>query len=195
MTKKEITQTQIIIEYFKNNPNRDIHHPEIVDWVVSEYKKRTNRVFRDPDRQIRQLHQNGFLIKVKKGVYCYDPDFVVHKELENFTPEQKRKILKRDNYRCVVCGKGKREGVELQVDHIKSKDKGGKATIANGETLCAKHNFKKKNYNQTETGKKMFIRLYEASKAIGDSDVMDFCAQILEVYEINDVNGHIVWKK
>ena len=47
----------------------------------------------------------------------------------------------------------------------------------------------------TETGKKMFIRFYEESKAIGDSDVMDFCAQILEVYEINDVNGHIVWKK
>jgi len=34
------TQEQLIIEYFKNNPNRDIKHPEIVDWVVAEYKER-----------------------------------------------------------------------------------------------------------------------------------------------------------
>ena len=46
------------------------------------------------------------------------------------------------------------DGVELQVDHIKPKDKGGKATFENGQTLCATHNFRKKNYRQTETGKK-----------------------------------------
>ncbi len=46
-----ITQAEIILEYFKQNPKRDIEHSEIVDWVVVEYKKRTNKVFRDPDRQ------------------------------------------------------------------------------------------------------------------------------------------------
>ncbi|PJB50739.1 MAG: HNH endonuclease, partial [Candidatus Brennerbacteria bacterium CG_4_9_14_3_um_filter_43_9] len=28
-------------------------HPEVVDWVVFTYKKRTGKVFRDPDRAIR----------------------------------------------------------------------------------------------------------------------------------------------
>jgi len=192
---KQITQKEIIIEYFKKNPNRKIPHPEIVDWALEEYKKRTGKTFRDPDRQIRQLHQSGFLIKVKKGVYKYDPDFIENKELENFTEEQKKVILERDNYKCVICGKGIKDGVELHVDHIKPKDKGGKATIENGQTLCSTHNFRKKNYKQTETGKKMFIRLYEAAKAIEDKETMEFCAQILEVFEKNKVNGHIKWKK
>lgn len=192
---KKITQKEIVMEYFKKNPKRDIPHPEIVDWVVSEYLTRTKNVFRDPDRQIRQLHQSGFLIKVKKGVYRFDPEFVQERKLEDFTPEQKQIILKRDGYRCVICGKGKAEGVDLQVDHIKPKDKGGKAIIENGQTLCAMHNFRKKNYKQTETGKKMFIRLYEAAKNINDIDTMNFCAEILEVFEKNDINGHIIWKK
>ncbi len=191
----KITQAEIIMEFFKNNPKRDIHHPEIVDWVLEEFKNRTGKIFRDPDRQIRQLHQNGYLIKIAKGVYRYDPDFVEKRELENFNQAQKEIILKRDDYRCVICGRGRKDGIELHVDHIKPKDKGGKATIENGQTLCSTHNFRKKNYKQTETGKKMFIRLYEAAKKIGDTETMKFCAQILEVFEENDINGHIIWKK
>ena len=41
----------------------------------------------------------------------------------------------------------------------------------------------------------MFIRLYESSKAINDSKTMEFCRQILEVFEKNNVNGHIEWRK
>ncbi len=192
---REITQAEIIMEFFKKRPEINIKHPEIVDWATIQYKKRTSKTFRDPDRQIRQLHQNGFLIKISKGVYKYDPKFVINKELENFTQEQKKQILKRDNFRCVICAKGLQDGVELHVDHIKPKDKGGKATLENGQILCAMHNFRKKNYKQTETGKKMFIRLYEASKVINDTDTINFCTQILKVFEKNNINGHIVWKK
>ena len=32
----------------RKDPNRNIPHPEIVDWVTAEYKKRTGQVFRDP---------------------------------------------------------------------------------------------------------------------------------------------------
>jgi len=189
------TQLDLIMEYFKKNPKRDIKHPEIVDWVVAEYQKRTGKVFRDPDRGIRSLSQNGLLIKVGKGVYRYDPDFVVNRELEDFTEAQKLAIMKRDNFRCVVCGRGVADGVEIQVDHIKPKDQGGKAEIENGETLCAQHNFQKKNYKQTESGKRFFIRLYEAAKKNNDKALVDFCTQILEVYEKNNVNGHIVWER
>jgi hypothetical protein len=189
------SQLDLIMEYFKKNPRRDIKHPEIVDWVVAEYKKRTGKVFRDPDRGIRSLSQSGLLIKIAKGVYRYDPDFVMKRDLEDFTPAQKEAIMKRDNYRCVICGRGVAEGVELHVDHIKPKDRGGKAEIENGETLCAQHNFQKKNYKQTESGKRFFIRLYEAAKKNNDKQMQEFCRQILEVYERNNVNGQIVWKK
>lgn len=113
------------------------------------------------------------------------------KTFEDFTQVQKEVIFKRDKYQCVFCGLGKREGIEIQASHILR----GESTIKNGETLCAQHNFQKKNYKQTESGKRFFIRLYELAKSKGDKGLQEFCAQILEVYEKNDVNGHIVWKK
>lgn len=192
---KKISQIDLLKQYFVKNPNKDISHPEVVDWATKTYKRKTGKIFRDPDRGIRYLAQKGFLIKIKKGVYRYDPSLVKNRILEDFSATQKKEILKRDNYKCVICGKGRKEGLELHIDHIKPKDLGGKATLSNGQTLCAPHNFKKKNFKQTETGKKMFIRLYEMAKEIGDKETMIFCAQILQVFEDNNVNGHIEWKK
>ena len=193
--KNNQVQKDLIIEFFKKNPNRDIEHPEVVDWVVATYKKRTGNVFRDPDRAIRHLAQGGFLIKIAKGVYRYDPSKAHKRELQDFTAAQKEAILKRDGYKCVICGKGLKDGVELHVDHIKPKDKGGEATIENGQVLCGQHNYQKKMLNQTETGKKMFIRLYELAKSEKNKELMKFCADVLETYERHNVNGHIVWKR
>ncbi|MBK8470767.1 MAG: HNH endonuclease [Sphingobacteriales bacterium] len=192
---KGLSQMELVKEFFINNPLRDIQHPEVVDWVVAEWKKQTGEVFRDPDRAIRYLAQKGFLIKVAKGVYRYDPEHVHNRVLQDFTAAQKAQILERDGYRCVICGRGEQEGIELHIDHIKAKDFGGEATIENGQTLCAQHNFLKKNFKQTETGKKMFIRLYELAKGQKDETLQKFCAEILEVFERNDINGHIEWKK
>ena len=69
---KKFTQLDLLLEFFKNHPNRNITHPEIVDWSTKEWEKRTGNVFRDPDRGIRSLHQKGYLIKVRKGVYRYE---------------------------------------------------------------------------------------------------------------------------
>lgn len=192
---KNLIQKDLIVEFFKKNPNRDIKHPEVVDWVVSAYKKKTGNVFRDPDRAIRHLAQSGFLIKISKGIYKYNPKMVCRIKLEDFTPEQKAAILKRDGYKCVQCGIGKREGAELHVDHIIPKDWGGKATIKNGQTLCSRCNFLKKNLKQTESGKKMFIRMYELAKSENNKEIMKFCSDILETYERHNVNGRIVWKR
>ena len=193
--KNNHIQKDLIIEFFKKNPNRDIKHPEVVDWVVVTYKKRTGNVFRDPDRAIRHLSQSGFLIKIAKGIYRYDPKKAHTRELEDFTAVQKEAILKRDGYKCVICGRGKKDGVDLHIDHIKPKDFGGEARIENGQTLCSQHNFIKKNLKQTETGKKMFIRLYELAKSEKNEELIKFCADVLGTYEKYGINGHIVWKK
>ena len=187
--------SDLIIEYFKKHPNKDLSHGPVVDWVEEECKKIYGRKPRDTWRAIRKLHQEGFLIKVKKGVYKYDPDYVSKKELDDFTPELKRLILERDGYKCVICGRTEKEGYELHVDHILPKDKGGKATLENGQTLCSICNFRKKNYNQTESGKKMFIKLWETAKRLGDEKTQNFCEEILNTYEKYNINGHIEWKK
>ena len=195
MQEKKITQMEIIMQYFKNHPNRDIKHPEIVDYVTEEYKKLTGNVLRDPDRAIRKLSQEGFLIKIAKGIYRYDPEYVVKRELEDFSESDKEAIKKRDGYKCVICGLGPENGVELQVDHILPKDKGGRATIDNGQTLCAKHNFIKKNYGQTEMSKKLFVNMYNIAKRNCDERTKEFASAILEVYEKFEIDTHIVWKK
>lgn len=196
MNKKQISQLDLIMEFFKANPKRDISHPEVVDWVSAEWQKRTGKVFRDPDRGIRSLHQRGYLQKIAKGVYRYEPEMVhLREDLEDFSPALKRQILERDGYKCVICGFGKKEGVELHIDHIKPKDLGGKATLQNGQTLCARHNFLKKNLKQTEMGKKMFLQMLETAKENDDKELIAFLREVLEVYEKHNINGHIVWKK
>lgn len=192
MAKKTISQ--LIKLYFINHPREDLEHGPVVDWVTEQYLKEHKTPPRDIWRGIRKLHQDGYLIKVQDGIYRYDPGFIENRELEDFSPSQKELIFKRDNFRCVICGLGVNDGVTIHADHIKPKDLGGKAEINNGQTLCATHNFRKKNYKQTESGKRMFIRLYEAAKALGDSKTMEFCKEILETYDEYDINGHISWK-
>lgn len=177
------------------HPNEDLEHGPVVDWVENQYLKICNKKPRDTWRGIRKLHQEGFLIKIKKGVCKYDPNNIVKRELEDFTEEQKKEILELDGYKCVICGKGIKEGIELHIDHIKPKDLGGEAIVENGQTLCAQHNFIKKNLKQTETGKKMYIRLYELAKKERNEELIKFCGDILKVYEKYNINGHIEWKK
>ena len=76
LMKNNIPQSKIIIEYFKKHPNKNIKHPKVVDWAMREYEKRTGEKFRDPDREIRKLAQEGILIKIAKGVYKFDPNVV-----------------------------------------------------------------------------------------------------------------------
>lgn len=192
---KQKSIRDLLIEYFKAHPRQDIAHGPVVDWVETRYKRLYNRKPRDTWRSIRSLHETGFLIKVRKGIYHYDPEAVKERKLEDFTPEQKKQIFERDDYRCVQCGRRQDEGYELHADHRVPKDKGGKAKVENGQTLCSVCNFRKKNYGRTESGKKMLIRLWETSIKIGDEKTKKFCEEVLSVYKKFDINGHIEWKK
>lgn len=195
LKNKNVAQINIIKEYFEMYPNMEIHTKDVVDWVTSTYLERTGKIFRDPDRGIRSLYQKGFLQKISKGIYKYDPQYAQNKRQEDFTNYQKNEILRRDGYRCVICGAGRENGAELHIDHIKPKDMGGLATIENGQTLCSRHNFLKKNLNQTETGKKMFIRLYELAKQENNQELQEFATEILKTFEEFNINGHIEWER
>lgn len=198
MTESENqSQADFVKSYFENNPNREISHTESKAALERGWEALTGKRFEDADRQIRRLHQDGFLMKVRKGVYKYDPSLVSDTALEDFSAADKKKILERDNYRCVRCGLGREDGVELHVDHIKPKDLGGTATIQNGQTLCGKHNYMKKNHSQSEVGKRMFMSLHES--ALADSDPMaielvKFSEAVLKVYEKYNIDSHIEWR-
>ncbi len=45
-------------------------------------------------------------------------------------------ILKRDNYKCTLCGKSPEDGIKLEVDHKHPIAKGGTSQLNNLHTLC-----------------------------------------------------------
>lgn len=57
------------------------------------------------------------------------------------------KVLKRDNYKCVYCGKSPaiHPGIILHIDHIKPFSKDGDNSLENLQTLCNKCNLGKGN--------------------------------------------------
>jgi len=62
-------------------------------------------------------------------------------ELPNLLTDQiKQQVYKRDNYQCLCCGKERRKGVSLEIDHILPIAMGGKNTPSNLQTLCRQCN-------------------------------------------------------
>lgn len=189
MPQKSIKE--LALEYFEMHPNEDLTHGPVVDWIEKEYIKLGGTKPRDPWRDIRKLHQEGKLIKVSKGIYRYDPSYIQEVELFDFPPEIKEEIFRNDNYQCVVCGRGRKDGVEICADHKMPKDLGGSNTLDNGQTLCAEHNLLKKNYSQTEAGKRYVIKIYETAIAISDERMIKFCGDIFDVYDKHGINHHV----
>lgn len=54
-------------------------------------------------------------------------------------------VLKRDGFRCQICGRTAQDGVKLHVDHIVPVSKGGKTEMSNLRTLCSDCNVGKKD--------------------------------------------------
>lgn len=193
--QRRLSQQELIHSYYRRHPGRTIPHREVVDWVIQEWQSRTGKSLRDPDRAIRKLYQEGRLIKDGKGLYRYEPGLEAGRKLIPFTTAQRQQIFARDGYRCVICGIGANEGSELHADHVKPVDRGGESTVENGQTLCSTHNNRKKNFGQTETGKKMFRHLLEAARASGDEELEAFIVDVLRTYDAHGINSHITWRE
>ncbi|MBQ1568110.1 MAG: HNH endonuclease [Erysipelotrichaceae bacterium] len=52
-------------------------------------------------------------------------------------------VMKRDEFRCVLCGREADDGVKLHVDHILLVSKDGKTVMNNLRTLCSDCNLGK----------------------------------------------------
>lgn len=59
------------------------------------------------------------------------------------TPTLRYEILKRDNFRCQICGSTAQDGVKLHIDHIVPVSKGGHTTADNLRVLCDRCNLGK----------------------------------------------------
>lgn len=179
------------MEFFENHPNQEIPHALVLAWVDPKYEEAHGRRPLDTRRRIRDLAKENKLTKIRDGVYKYDPNRVQGVKLRGFSETTKRDALERDNYQCVLCGRGREDGITLTVDHIIPRDNDGPNTLENAQTLCSQHNLLKKNYSQTEAGKRYFIRMHETAVANQDEKMMEFCRAVFDAYDEYEVDFHI----
>ena len=66
-------------------------------------------------------------------------------ERAKMTDSLRYDVLKRDGFRCCLCGASASDGAVLHVDHIKPVSKGGKTEYNNLQTLCDRCNLGKSN--------------------------------------------------
>ena len=176
MTEKSVTH--YIKEYFEKHPNEEVEHGSVVDYVFRFIPRA-----RDPWRAIRKLYQEGYLIKVRKGVYKRIPGYQGDVVLSPFPPEVKEAIFKRDNYRCVVCGNGRHNGYEIHADHIKPQSMEGESTLENGQTLCSEHNLMKKKYGTTDFLNKYSKKMLKLAKQHKDKKTESLFSSILNILD------------
>jgi hypothetical protein len=71
-----------------------------------------------------------------------------HENSRNVPDRLRLKVLNRDNFRCVFCGKSPATdfGTRLHIDHIVPFSKGGKSILENLQTLCEECNLGKGNW-------------------------------------------------
>ena len=92
---------------------------------------------------------SGYRNREKKIEYQAEQDKKAAQR--QFIAEQRRlmtdklryEILKRDGFRCQICGATANDGVKLHVDHIYPVSKGGKTVPENLRTLCERCNMGK----------------------------------------------------
>lgn len=187
------TIEKLILEFFMNHPNTEFKHAPIDKWVTEQYTKENEdkNPPQDVPRAVRELALIGRLVRVKRGLFKYDPDQDHKIEFQDFPEHVKQAIFERDGYKCKVCGLGREDGVEIAADHKIPRSKNGKNTLENGQTLCIQHNNLKKNYSQTEAGKKYFIEIYNTAVANDDQLMIAFCKSVFDAYDKHYVNGHI----
>lgn len=64
----------------------------------------------------------------------------IKEQRQQVTDNIRYDVLRRDNFRCKICGASANDGVKLEVDHIVPVSKGGKSTMDNLQTLCERCN-------------------------------------------------------
>ena len=89
-------------------------------------------------------------IKHKKGDVEFEKsikDAIFKLRTRNINERDRLKIFKRENYRCVICGKSPvtHQKITLHIDHIKPFSREGDNSLENLRTLCDKCNLAKGN--------------------------------------------------
>lgn len=98
----------------------------------------------------RNSYYSGHTYEMREVIYFYNESLKIIKNQEVskyqrtlMSDSLRYNIMKRDGFRCVLCGATQKDGVKLHVDHIVPVSKGGKTILTNLRTLCDRCNMGK----------------------------------------------------
>lgn len=72
-----------------------------------------------------------------------DRQRIILRERRLLTASMRYDVLRRDGFRCQICGATQKDGVLLHVDHIVPVSRGGRTEMSNLRTLCDRCNLGK----------------------------------------------------
>ena len=131
-------------ELFDNLKNKN--NPEFKVVIYINYSSRKGRVkkkkyqFYYKDQFYNKMQE---YLKLKEEKKLYEISSRV--ERSKMSESMRYDVLKRDGFRCKICGASSKDGANLQVDHIIPVSKGGKTEMNNLQTLCSRCNIGKSN--------------------------------------------------
>lgn len=120
--------------------------------VVVNYCNKNYDILNKKDRYVKFDELKSIYYEWKNSKK-YSETTKKERKLMNYTLREE--VLKRDGYKCCVCGKTEKDGVRLEIDHIIPVSKGGQSTISNLQTLCNSCNAKKNTMSNDEFIKKI----------------------------------------
>ena len=114
--------------------------------VCKEYIQKVQSLLTQKEQERRVRQENT---AIQRSQQCERTKALT--ERQRYIAEQRRMlsasmrydVLRRDKFRCVLCGATAKDGVQLHVDHIRPLSKGGKTEMSNLRTLCDRCNLGK----------------------------------------------------
>jgi hypothetical protein len=138
------------------------HRPSRTEWEASDakfsyttYKRKFGGWVSACIQFIEFKMGSTFTSPVEDMRSAAEPSLVVTAEAKRDVPLKLRlKILERDNFTCVLCGKSPAlvPGTILHIDHVTPFSKGGKTVAGNLRTLCSLCNLGRGNCAELAAG-------------------------------------------
>ena len=94
------------------------------------HKKETKETKKEISDEERSKKISNYFKSANENVGALDPNLIIYER--NLDEQSRRQILKRDLYKCVICGSNH----QLEVDHKRALMNGGTNDPSNLATLC-----------------------------------------------------------
>ena len=192
VSEKYANLEEFVLQWFRSHEFERFTTQQLQVALKCDYHKATGKIFGDPARTARKLHELGRLQRNPRGKiqnFWYDSKLDNVEQTEVFTEEEITAILERDGYQCAVCKKGPANSVKVSVGYAVSVKRGGKLDVLNGRTLCPRHKFILETAQDSEVSAANFRKLRKEFPQIGKISVkgMKFWEEFLDLLTRYDI--------